>query len=67
MHLHDFMTKKISKQTYELTLMHTFDKNSGMKSRQLYLYRGSISQRFDKIKRENKIKNNQKIMPLVHT
>ena len=40
--------------------MHTFEKNSGMKSRQLYLYR-------DEIKRENKIKNDQKIMPLVHT
>ena len=34
--------------------MHTFDKNSGMKTRQLYLYRGSMSQRFDKIKREKK-------------
>ena len=55
------MTKKLSKQTCELTLMHTFDKNSGMKTRQLYLYRGSMSQRFDKLKEKTKskiIKNN---------
>ena len=67
MHLHDFMTKKLSKQTCELTLMHTFDKNSGMKTRHPYLYRGFMSQRFDKIKRKNKIRNNQKIMPFVLT
>jgi len=56
LHLHDFMTKKLSKQTCELTLMHTFDKNSGMKTRQLYLYRGSMSQRFDKLKEKTKSK-----------
>ena len=61
------MTKKLSKQTCELTLMHTFDKNSGMKHANSIYIEALCHKDLTKLKEKTKSKNNQKIMPLVHT